>query len=212
MRSDFRKSTLDKRKVSLARQDAIRRKQKPEVNIKAKEKLARIKRNSCDLEEKLPKFPRSSNFDAGSESNESFASLEWDNQHDLDSPPKDEVDLSTELLEEVAENICPSHLSSGSSVSVCVNRAKYVSLETAGYSDLQPICRSINFNTSQDTLVEGNLRCSLVEALNVIEEGSIDSSQEGNKMEQNVFDGHIKVLKNEYRKVIRKIESYGKNI
>ena len=188
-----------------------RRKQKPEVNIKAKEKLARIKRNSCDLEEKLPKFPKSSNFDAGSESNESFASLEWDNQHDLDSPPKDEVDLSTELLEEVAENISPSHLSSGRSVSICVNRAKYVSLETAGYSDLQPICRSINFNTSQDTLVEGNLRCSLVEALNVIEEGSIDSSQEGNKMEQNVFDGHIKVLKNEYRKVIRKIESYGKN-
>ena len=92
-----------------------------------------------------------------------------------------------------------------------MNRAKYVSLETAGYSDLQPICRSINFNTSQDTLVEGNLRCSLVEALNVIEEGSIDSSQEGNKMEQNVFDGHIKVLKNEYRKVIRKFESYGKN-
>ena len=80
--------------------------------------------------------------------------LDWDSQVDISSPLKDTSDLlDTTLNFEDSESVPPA-LTRDRSVSVSVNRAKYISLESGEILNLEPVCRNLN----QSFCSENNLR------------------------------------------------------
>ena len=120
--------------------------------------------------------------------------LDWDDQGDVRSPLKDTSDLldTTFNFEEESESIPPA-LARRRSVSVSVNRARYIGQEPGGVLDLQPVCRNLNQSfefenssrlPSQESFLERNLRAKEVEALNIIEEGD--------ENENLIFDENIR--------------------
>ena len=138
--------------------------------------------------------------------------LDWDDQVDVRSPLKDTSDIldTTFNLEEESESVPPA-LARRRSVSVSVNRARYIGLEPGGVLDLQPVCRSLNQSfglennsrlPSQESFLERNIRAKEVEALNIIEEGeenenivfddiNIESDKEV-KMDEQTYANHVK--------------------
>ena len=117
----------------------------------------------------------------------SSRSLVWDNEGDLRSPLKDTSDLlDTSFRFEEVEDSVPPALSRDRSVSVSVNRAKYLTLDSGEIHDIQPVCRNLNHRfeetrqgesrglASQDSFLERNLKAREVETLNLITEERID--------------------------------------
>ena len=184
--------------------------------------LADIDKESSS-EEELVELESQSRLD-------SDRSLVWDNQGDLASPLKDTGDLlDTSFRFEEDQDSLPPALSRERSVSVSINRASYLTLESGEILDIQPVCRNLNKRfdylrpsseprslASQDSFLERNLKAKEVETLNLISE-EVEELNENNfeeenlaadKMEENVYKEHLKRLKSEQRKVKRKIDGY----
>ena len=155
--------------------------------------------------------------------------LDWDDQGDVRSPLKDTSDLldTTFNFEEESESIPPA-LARRRSVSVSVNRARYIGLEPGGVLDLQPVCRNLNQSfgfenssrlPSQESFLERNLRAKEVEALNIIEEEGNENEnlifdesirEEEDKMDEKTYESHMKNFKLKSTKVRKKIKLYTK--
>ena len=154
--------------------------------------------------------------------------LDWDSQVDISSPLKDTSDLlDTTLNFEDSESVPPA-LTRARSVSVSVNRAKYIGLESGEILDLEPVCRNLNqsFSSennlrllSQESFLERNLKAKEVEALNIIDEtdehfifdeNTIEANKEDNKMDEGTYKGHVKQFKSKIRKIESQIKRYTK--
>ena len=163
----------------------------------------------------------------------SSGSLAWDNQGDLRSPLKDTSDLldTSFRFEEDLDSLPPA-LSRDRSVSVSVNRAKYLTLESGEILDIQPVCRNLNRRfeeasqgesrglASQDSFLERNLQAKRLETLNLIaeeeeiltieeEEIDLDTEEERNN-EVFVDEEELESLKmdeNTYKDHLKKLKS-----
>ena len=134
----------------------------------------------------------------------SSRSLAWDNQGDLRSPLKDTSDLldTSFRFEEDLDSLPPA-LSRDRSVSVSVNRAKYLTLESGEILDIQPVCRNLNKRfeeaspgesrglASQDSFLERNLQAKKLETLNLIAEEEEILNIEEEEINLNTEEGRI---------------------
>ena len=127
---------------------------------------------------------------------------------------KDTSDLlDTSFRFEEDQDSLPPALSRERSVSVSVNRASYLTLESGEILDIQPVCRNLNKRfdnlrpsseprslASQDSFLERNLKAKEVETLNLISE-EVEELNENNfeeeenlaavEMEENIFKDHL---------------------
>ena len=149
-------------------------------------------------------------------------SLVWDQHGDLESPLKDTSDiLDTTFQYSDNQDSLPPALNRGRSVSVSVNRADYSRLESGELVELHPVCKdSARIASpgliSQDSFLERNLQAKQVEVFSLIGEEDLDAVEiidievgdTRNKMDSGTFKEHVVKLKNDVRKVMRKINDY----
>ena len=163
----------------------------------------------------------------------SESSLVWDGQGDLQSPLKDTSDiLDTYFPFSANQESLPPALSRGRSVSVSVNRADYSSLSTGEILELHPVCRDLNRRfevedpgpgssvelISQDSFLDRNLQAKQAEVFDLIEEDletnevsvEVVNAEDNirSKMDAEIYKGHVAKLRNDSRKVRRKIDKY----
>ena len=202
MKKDLRASTLKKSSESNLRRQkpVIKRKQR----LKESDKLLKsVESNQNILQEEINRL---SNISVDSSSdNDSIVSLEWDSQHDIESPPKEELDLISVTRKQFAASPdLSTNPARKRSVSVSVNRATFVSTES-GEVDLHPVNRSLDHQFLQDTLLERNLQNRREKELGLI----IEEHSSGQiTMDENLYQEHILNLKRKFAKTIRKIEKY----
>ena len=202
MKKNLRESTLKKSSESkLKRQTpVIRRKQRLKVSDKL---LKSVEFNQNILQKEISRL--SNIFVDSSSDSDSIVSLEWDSQHNIEYPPKEELDLITETRKQFAANPDLSTNSSRKrSVSVSVNRAIFVITES-GEVNLHPVDRNLDLHFLQDTLLERNLHDRREELLGLIIE---EHSSQQITMDENVYNEHIQKLERKYDKTIREIEKY----
>ena len=202
MKRGLRASTLKKSSESNLRRQkpVIKRKQR----LKESDKLLKsVESNQNILQEEINRLSKIS-VDSSSD-NDSIVSLEWDSQHDIESPPKEELDLISVTRKQFAASPdLSTNPARKRSVSVSVNRATFVSTES-GEVDLHPVNRSLDHQFLQDTLLERNLQNRREKELGLIIE---EHSSRQITMDENVYQEHILNLKRKYAKTIREIEKY----
>ena len=213
MHRSFRESTIKKRQdrleseLRLVRQKVIRKK-KPSGKISKSKDLTveyssseKVKLNEFYIQDEFVRLS-SISVDQESVSSGSYVSLEWDPKHDVDTPPKDELDLGTDFYVDVSEGKSPESLRKRSS-SISINRVVYVSSSSGEIIDLQPVNRHLEFQPLEETFLERNLNLQL-SATNNLEE----IVEESTNMDLNVFNEHLKRLKQGFRKAQRKIGNF----
>ena len=201
MKKDLRASTLKKSSESnLRRQKPVIKRKRLEESDKL---LKSVESNQNILQEEINRLSKIS-VDSSSD-NDSIVSLEWDSQHDIESPPKEELDLISVTRKQFAASPdLSTNPARKRSVSVSVNRATFVSTES-GEVDLHPVNRSLDHQFLQDTLLERNLQNRREKELGLIIE---EHSSRQITMDENVYQEHILNLKRKYAKTIREIEKY----
>ena len=238
------KEKLEKRAESSARKEAeLKEKleERAEVTKKSLELQKVIEENKESLDKEIEELcsiiPEQTSSDDSEDEFESpksqFVSensLAWDQLADIDSPLKDTsdiLDLDTTFQYPEDQDLLPPALNSGRSVSVSVNRADYVSLESGELADLHPVCKDLNLRfenpapnnslglISQDSFLERNLQAKQVEVFSLIdEELDVNEVREeevsipGNKMDSETYKGHLVKVTNDARKVKWKIKDY----
>ena len=231
LRSSAKRSDLEKAKFELKSIQKSKKKllpvEKKKVLEKSRELHDEIEENHESLSIEIQRLKSLADIEEKTSSEEGSIELEsqsgldsdrsllWDSQGDLASPLKDTSDiLDTSFRFEEDQDSLPPALSRSRSVSVSVNRASYLTLESGEILDIQPVCRNLSGRfenlraseprglASQDSFLERNLKAKELETLNLISE-EVEEISEGNfdaeenlaveKMEENVYKEHKEV-------------------